>query len=510
MRIVYYIFIITQLLWSSFSTAPLVANEGPVGTYRQRMDPEWRKKHYPGWGTTFTKDNNVWVYTSKFQKRFGMPPRWTDDGLTGAEAVVWRLEPVGRRRCHGEGEERECLPSYECVLESYIKNDTTNLIFEHELAFKPWKGSVAVLAMNHSQIKERYNRAFGGPSGGVKVGDGKKLKNMRLDVLQYHTKMRKHLIQIGSLADCRAGLAEIKAKRVVEYFNPNEKTIHQVDVPTSFWKRVHTYHNNQPEITSRNWLGGREEDNNIWVYSADFAKRFNLPVHNINDELKGAEAIAFRVEPKPYQFCGYFGSDKNCIKVKDEAFDLYLSKDAKMSYQSDQIMDGLNTTIITNNLFLREQDLAMKVDRYKNKNPITEYLGYVSYVYKYKYGLLNSKLSDWGGHGGVFVNHFIKPNVWFDNIGLVTLHEYSTSKKQIHNHFVFTEETRSAPSANWAFDNAIHKIKVPSPFIHLTSHYKETYKKTNGSLWQLVQDHYKGIKTETINNTVQAEEDLTE
>jgi lipopolysaccharide/colanic/teichoic acid biosynthesis glycosyltransferase len=39
-----------------------------------------------------TKDIHVWVYTSKFAKRFGMPKEWVDDELKGAEALAYRLD----------------------------------------------------------------------------------------------------------------------------------------------------------------------------------------------------------------------------------------------------------------------------------------------------------------------------------------------------------------------------------------------------------------------------------
>jgi hypothetical protein len=38
------------------------------------------------------KDTHVWVYTSKFAKRFGMPKEWVDDELKGAEALAYRLD----------------------------------------------------------------------------------------------------------------------------------------------------------------------------------------------------------------------------------------------------------------------------------------------------------------------------------------------------------------------------------------------------------------------------------
>jgi hypothetical protein len=41
---------------------------------------------------TYKKDIHVWVYTSKFAKRFGMPQEWVDDELKGAEALAYRLD----------------------------------------------------------------------------------------------------------------------------------------------------------------------------------------------------------------------------------------------------------------------------------------------------------------------------------------------------------------------------------------------------------------------------------
>jgi hypothetical protein len=38
------------------------------------------------------KDTHVWVYTSAFAKRFGMPQEWVDDELKGAEALAYRLD----------------------------------------------------------------------------------------------------------------------------------------------------------------------------------------------------------------------------------------------------------------------------------------------------------------------------------------------------------------------------------------------------------------------------------
>ncbi len=490
------------LIASNLLTNKSWAGDEPVGTYRQRTDQEWRKKNHPGWGSTYIKDNNVWVYTSEFQKRFGMPEEWVDNGLTGAEAIVWRLEPVGRRRCQGEGESRKCVPSYECVLESYISSDETDLSFEHTMAFKPWKDSVAVLAMNHPEIKQQYNLAFGGPSGDLLIGNHENSEKMSLDAMHYHTKMRKNLIQIGSLADCRVRLTNPKTKRLVEYYNSNVKTAnHQIDIPSSFWLRVNTYHDSQPEINQRNWFGGIEEDNNIWVYTTEFATRYNLSASNINKELKGAEAVAFRVEPNGYQKCGYFGSRKNCTKRRDESFDFYFTKKIKMAYQTNEIMDGSGPGRIfaSSVFFIREQDKSMQIynpfSNYKSDSyrPVySRYLGYVNYAYKTRKGVLKQQLSGWEGHSGVFVDSFIRPGVWLNNLGLATLHEGLIKKDKEHNHFLFTDIIKNAPSSPWSFVNALHRVVIPNAFMDLAVRYKEQYNKNNDSSWQVVKGHYGG------------------
>jgi hypothetical protein len=57
-----------------------------------RQTPQGRIK--AGKRGTYTKDIHVWVYTSKFAKRFGMPQEWVDDELKGAEALAlkWLLK----------------------------------------------------------------------------------------------------------------------------------------------------------------------------------------------------------------------------------------------------------------------------------------------------------------------------------------------------------------------------------------------------------------------------------
>jgi hypothetical protein len=62
-------------------------------------------------------------------------------------------------------------------------------------------------------------------------------------------------------------------------------------------------------ITNRK--GVHEVDPNVYVYGAEFAKRFQMPQEWVSDELKGVDAVAFRVVPG-YKTCGWGGNPQVC------------------------------------------------------------------------------------------------------------------------------------------------------------------------------------------------------
>lgn len=60
-----------------------------------------------------------------------------------------------------------------------------------------------------------------------------------------------------------------------------------------------------------NRRGVHDVDPNVYVYTPEFAKRFQLPMEWASEELKGADAVAFRVVPT-YKSCGWGGDPKAC------------------------------------------------------------------------------------------------------------------------------------------------------------------------------------------------------
>ncbi|MBI3728391.1 MAG: hypothetical protein HY254_08675 [Burkholderiales bacterium] len=52
-------------------------------------------------------------------------------------------------------------------------------------------------------------------------------------------------------------------------------------------------------------------DPNVYVYTPEFARRFQMPMEWASEELKGADAVAFRVMPH-YKSCGWGGDPNAC------------------------------------------------------------------------------------------------------------------------------------------------------------------------------------------------------
>jgi hypothetical protein len=63
-------------------------------------------------------------------------------------------------------------------------------------------------------------------------------------------------------------------------------------------------------------------DPNVYAYTAEFAKRFQMPDEWISPDLKGADAVAWRMMPS-YQECGWGGDPKACRQVMECNIDLY-------------------------------------------------------------------------------------------------------------------------------------------------------------------------------------------
>lgn len=67
------------------------------------------------------------------------------------------------------------------------------------------------------------------------------------------------------------------------------------------------------------------KDNNVWVYTKEFADLFGMPAQYIED-VQGVAAAAFRIEDSSFQDCGFGGRADACRKVEQCLIDLYFDE----------------------------------------------------------------------------------------------------------------------------------------------------------------------------------------
>ena len=67
------------------------------------------------------------------------------------------------------------------------------------------------------------------------------------------------------------------------------------------------------------------KDNNVWVYTKEFADLFGMPAKHIED-VQGIAAAAFRIEDTSFQQCGFGGRADACRKVEECLLDLYFDE----------------------------------------------------------------------------------------------------------------------------------------------------------------------------------------
>lgn len=81
------------------------------------------------------------------------------------------------------------------------------------------------------------------------------------------------------------------------------------------------------------------EDINVWVYTSEFAQRFAMPEKWVDDELKGAYAVAFRVEVESGRMRLPHKGPNVSMAIRRCILDVYLPSEAKIPWVDDQIAD---------------------------------------------------------------------------------------------------------------------------------------------------------------------------
>jgi len=88
--------------------------------------------------------------------------------------------------------------------------------------------------------------------------------------------------------------------------------------------------------------GTYHKDPHVWVYTQSFAQRFGMPKQWIDDTLKGAQALAYRVDWDLYGVqCGYFGETETCSPAAACVLDMYIPDTAKLPWNNEMSYDSM-------------------------------------------------------------------------------------------------------------------------------------------------------------------------
>lgn len=78
------------------------------------------------------------------------------------------------------------------------------------------------------------------------------------------------------------------------------------------------------------------KDRYIWAVTLEFAKKFCMPEEFVSHELKGAEAVAFKLVPGGFgENCGFGGKAEVCAQGVDLRFEIYISRDVKLPVKNE-------------------------------------------------------------------------------------------------------------------------------------------------------------------------------
>ena len=247
-------------------TNTAIANQNStIDNYNDRYTPQGRKQ--AGKRGTYKKDIHVWVYTSAFAKRFGMPQQWIDDDLKGAEALAYRLDlDVYGIKCGYFSDVESCRPSTACVLDMYI-DDKANLPWNTETRFDTYYGrkSKELLWSQNKNDKPEYLKYRTKRGQEYKLGldvvyvSGSKLVLNNYHLLEYDRDIYKNLDYISGAMTCgsfgKSRDIKIEIDKPVLRKNGSIKynygsLAHSITVPNSFMQRIEAYDKAQYEPNS--------------------------------------------------------------------------------------------------------------------------------------------------------------------------------------------------------------------------------------------------------------------
>jgi hypothetical protein len=99
------------------------------------------------------------------------------------------------------------------------------------------------------------------------------------------------------------------------------------------------------------------KDPYTWYVTREFAARFCMPEEFISDELKGAEAIAFRYKPDEVETCGWGGDREVCNRGHMQWLEIYVKSSANIPKYDPEVGFFVRDTFTSGHTISNAQDL---------------------------------------------------------------------------------------------------------------------------------------------------------
>jgi len=216
-----------------------------VATSVVAAEATYEEKFTPKAGQAYDEDINVWVYTSKFAERFGMPEAWIDNTLKGAYALAFRVEYVSGRLMFPHKGPEVSMPQRDCILDVYLPSDASIPWRDDQIsdfwALTP-KSPTYLLPQSKEDRAWRWR-----PAGIESPGEKARRPLIRLDGGTLHMREYDRMLYSGVIyMSFNMGCVEPPKRAVLVEFCVDEPwtgnrchASHEIQVPDEFMKKLH-------------------------------------------------------------------------------------------------------------------------------------------------------------------------------------------------------------------------------------------------------------------------------
>ena len=195
----------------------------------------------------YSEDINVWVYTSDFAERFAMPKEWVDDDLKGAYAVAFRVETASEKTRFPHKGPSVSMLNRRCILDVYV-GDKAPIPWANDQTADFWfftPSSPTYLLPQNAEDRAWRSRAVGIEHPGTQAR--RPLVYMSggsIHLMEYDKEVYPGISYISFNISCMTpskSSTSIEFRKDIYWVGDNYKTLHKIDVPSPYMKRLYNH-----------------------------------------------------------------------------------------------------------------------------------------------------------------------------------------------------------------------------------------------------------------------------